>query len=36
MVSIHNGQGVPIAFMQMVDLVSGRTKVRMMDSTAQS
>ena len=36
MVSIQNGQCVPIPFKEMVDPVSGRAKVRMVDITAQS
>jgi ATP-dependent phosphofructokinase / diphosphate-dependent phosphofructokinase len=36
MVSIQNGRCRPIPFMQMVDPVSGRAKVRMVDITAQS
>ena len=36
MVSIQNGRFTPIPFTQMVDPVSGRAKVRMVDITAQS
>jgi 6-phosphofructokinase 1 len=36
MVSIQNGRFTPIPFKQMVDPVSGRAKVRMVDITAQS
>lgn len=36
MVSIQDGRSVPIPFKQMVDPVSGRAKVRMVDITAQS
>ena len=36
MVSIQDGRGRPIPFTQMVDPVSGRAKVRMVDITAQS
>ena len=36
MVSIQNGRFTPIPFKQMVDPVSGRAKVRMVDVTAQS
>lgn len=36
MVSIQDGRFVPIPFNQMVDPVSGRAKVRMVDITAQS
>lgn len=36
MVSIQNGQCTQIPFKQMVDSVSGRAKVRMVDITAQS
>jgi 6-phosphofructokinase 1 len=36
MVSIQNGWCTPIPFTQMVDPVSGRAKVRMVDITAQS
>ena len=36
MVSIQNGWCTPIPFTQMEDPVSGRVKVRMVDSTAQS
>lgn len=36
MVSIQEGRFVPIPFSQMVDPVSGRAKVRMVDITAQS
>jgi 6-phosphofructokinase 1 len=36
MVSIQNGRFTPISFKQMVDPVSGRAKVRMVDITAQS
>jgi len=36
MVSIQNGQFMPIPFKEMVDPVSGRAKVRMVDVTAQS
>lgn len=36
MVSIQNGRFTPIPFTQMVDPVSGRAKVRMVDVTAQS
>jgi 6-phosphofructokinase 1 len=36
MVSIQNGRCTPIPFKQMVDPVSGRAKVRMVDITAQS
>ena len=36
MVSIQKGWCTPIPFTQMVDLVSGRAKVRMVDITAQS
>ena len=36
MVSIQNGRFTPIPFKQMVDPVSGRTRVRMVDVTAQS
>jgi 6-phosphofructokinase len=36
MVSIQNGQFVPIPFKEMVDPASGRAKVRMVDVTAQS
>jgi len=35
MVSIQNGQFVPIPFKEMVDPASGRAKVRMVDVTAQ-
>jgi 6-phosphofructokinase 1 len=36
MVSIQDGRCMPIPFKQMVDPVSGRAKVRMVDITAQS
>jgi ATP-dependent phosphofructokinase / diphosphate-dependent phosphofructokinase len=36
MVSIQDGRSTPIPFTQMVDPVSGRAKVRMVDITAQS
>jgi 6-phosphofructokinase 1 len=36
MVSIHNGRCTPIPFTLMVDPVSGRAKVGMVDITAQS
>ncbi|MBC7838131.1 MAG: 6-phosphofructokinase, partial [Nitrospiraceae bacterium] len=36
MVSIQNGQFKPIPFKQMVDPITGRAKVRMVDITAQS
>ncbi|HKO29991.1 MAG TPA: diphosphate--fructose-6-phosphate 1-phosphotransferase [Nitrospiraceae bacterium] len=36
MVSIQNGRFTPIPFKQMVDPVSGRARVRMVDITAQS
>ena len=36
MVSIQNGRFTPIRFKQMVDPVSGRARVRMVDITAQS
>ena len=36
MVSIQDGRSAPIPFTQMVDPVSGRAKVRMVDITAQS
>ena len=36
MVSIQDGRFVPIPFNHMVDSVSGRAKVRMVDVTAQS
>jgi 6-phosphofructokinase 1 len=36
MVSIQDGRGRPIPFKQMVDPVSGRAKVRMVDITSQS
>ncbi len=36
MVSIQNGRFTPIPFTQMVDPVTGRAKVRMVDITAQS
>jgi 6-phosphofructokinase 1 len=36
MVSIQNGRCTPIPFKQMVDPVSGRANVRMVDITAQS
>jgi 6-phosphofructokinase 1 len=36
MVSIQNGRFTPISFKQMLDPVSGRAKVRMVDITAQS
>ena len=36
MVSIHNGRFTPIPFRQMLDPISGRTRVRMVDITAQS
>jgi 6-phosphofructokinase len=36
MVSIQNGRCTPIPFTQMVDPISGRAKVRMVDITAQS
>ncbi|MEO6308867.1 MAG: hypothetical protein ABIO96_11850, partial [Nitrospiraceae bacterium] len=36
MVSIQNGRFTPISFKQMLDPVSGRAKVRMVDVTAQS
>jgi 6-phosphofructokinase 1 len=36
MVSIQNGQFMPIPFKEMVDPASGRAKVRMVDITAQS
>ena len=36
MVSIQKGRCTPIPFKQMVDPVSGRAKVRMVDITAQS
>ena len=36
MVSIQDGRFVPIPFKQMVDPVTGRAKVRMVDITAQS
>lgn len=36
MVSIQDGRFVPIPFNRMVDSVSGRAKVRMVDITAQS
>lgn len=36
MVSIQDGRFTPILFKQMVDPVSGRAKVRMVDITAQS
>ena len=36
MVSIQDGRFTPIPFKQMVDPVSGRAKVRMVDITAQS
>ena len=36
MVSIQNGRFTPIPFTQMVDPISGRAKVRMVDITAQS
>jgi 6-phosphofructokinase len=36
MVSIQNGRFTPIPFKQMVDPVSGRAKVRMVDIAAQS
>jgi ATP-dependent phosphofructokinase / diphosphate-dependent phosphofructokinase len=36
MVSIQNGQFVPIPFKEMVDPASGRARVRMVDVTAQS
>ena len=36
MVSIQNGRFTPIFFKQMLDSVSGRAKVRMVDITAQS
>jgi 6-phosphofructokinase 1 len=35
-VSIQHGRCTPIPFTQMVDPVSGRAKVRMVDITAQS
>ena len=36
MVSIQNGRFTPILFKQMLDPISGRAKVRMVDITAQS
>ncbi|HSL02356.1 MAG TPA: diphosphate--fructose-6-phosphate 1-phosphotransferase [Nitrospiraceae bacterium] len=36
MVSIQNGRFTPISFKQMLDPISGRAKVRMVDITAQS
>ena len=36
MVSIQDGRFTPIPFKQMVDPVTGRAKVRMVDITAQS
>ena len=36
MVSIQNGRFTPIPFTQMVDPITGRAKVRMVDITAQS
>ena len=36
MVSIQDGRFTPIPFKQMVDAVTGRAKVRMVDITAQS
>lgn len=36
MVSIQNGRFTPIPFKQMVDPVSGRAKVRMVDTSSQS
>ena len=36
MVSIQDGRSTPIPFTQMVDPVSGRAKVQMVDITAQS
>ena len=36
MVSIQNGRCTPIPFTQMVDPISGRAKVRMVDITSQS
>ena len=36
MVSIQNGRFTPIPFKDMVDPVSGRARVRMVDITAQS
>ena len=36
MVSIQNGQFVPIPFKEMVDPATGKAKVRMVDVTAQS
>jgi len=36
MVSIQNGRFTPISFKQMLDPVSRRAKVRMVDITAQS
>ena len=36
MVSIQDGRCMPIPFKQMVDPVTGRAKVRMVDITAQS
>jgi 6-phosphofructokinase 1 len=36
MVSIQDGRFMPIPFKQMVDPVTGRAKVRMVDTTAQS
>ena len=36
MVSIQDGRFTPIQFKQMVDPVSGRAKVRMVDISAQS
>lgn len=36
MMSIQNGRCTPIPFKQMVDPVSGRAKVRMVDITSQS
>ena len=36
MVSIQDGRCIPIPFKRMVDPVTGRAKVRMVDITAQS
>lgn len=36
MVSIQNGEFTPIPFKQMVDPVTGRTRVRMVDIRSQS
>lgn len=36
MVSIQDGRFTPIPFKEMVDPVSGRTKVRMVDISSQS